>query len=118
MRTFLEPLKYSFPVWYLELLLRLHPSDLCLSKIFLKAGVQVAPPFEEHGFADQLEPRCELERLVLKHGLQLFLSNEAGVTSFVGVDVKIDIGLYEEDVVNCASVSIALRKGLSIGIRP
>ena len=61
----------------------------------------MAPPLEEHCLADQLEPWCELERLVLEHGFQLILGDEGAITDFVGVDVKIDIGLDEENVVNC-----------------
>jgi hypothetical protein len=68
----------------------------------------MTPPLEEHGLADQLEPRCELERLILEHSLQLILGDKGTVTDFIGVDVKIDIGLDEQDVVNCAIVSIAL----------
>ena len=68
----------------------------------------MAPPLEEHCLADQLEPRCKLERLILKHGFQLILGDKSAVTDFVGVDVEIDISFDEEDVVNCASVNIAL----------
>lgn len=63
----------------------------------------MAPPLEEHRLADQLEPWCELERLVLEHGLQIFLGHVAAVTNFIGVDVEIDVGLDEEDVVNYCS---------------
>ena len=68
----------------------------------------MAPPLEEHSLADQLKPRCKLERLILKHGFQLILGDKSAVTDFVGVDVEIDISFDEEDVVNCASVNIAL----------
>lgn len=81
-------------------LLSLHPPDLCLTQVLLEARVEVAPPLEQHCFADQLEPRCEFERLVLEHGLQLILGNEGAVTDFVGVDVEVDVGLDEEDIVN------------------
>lgn len=68
----------------------------------------MAPPLEEHSLADQLKPRCKLERFILKHGFQLLLSDKSAVTDFVGVDVKIDISPDEEDVVNCVFVNIAL----------
>jgi hypothetical protein len=76
-----------FPMWYHCLLLPLHPSNLCLTQVLLEARVEVAPPLEEHRLADQLEPRCELERLVLEHGLQLVLGHEGAVAGLVGVDV-------------------------------
>lgn len=60
----------------------------------------MVPPLEEHCLADQLEPWCELERLVLEHGLQLVLGDKSAVSGFVGVDVEVDIGLDEKDVVN------------------
>lgn len=60
----------------------------------------MAPPFEEHRLADQLKPRCKLERLILEHGLQLVLSDESAVAYFVRIDVEVDIGLDEEDVVD------------------
>lgn len=82
-------------MWYHCLLLPLHPPNLCLAQVLLEAGVEVAPPLEEHCLADQLEPRCELERLVLEHGLQLVLSNEGAIASLVGVDVEVDVGLDE-----------------------
>lgn len=69
----------------------------------------MAPPFKEHCLANQPEPRCELERLILEHGLQFVLSDKAAVTDLVGVDVQVDISLDEEDVVNYTSVS-AVRK--------
>jgi hypothetical protein len=90
----------SSSTWYHSLFISLHPPDLCLTQVLLEARVEVAPPLEEHCLADQFEPRCELERLVLEHGLQLVLGNERAVTDFVGVDVEVDIGLDEEDVVN------------------
>jgi len=36
----------------------------------------------------------------LEHGLQLVLSHKGAVADFIGVDVEVDVGLYEEDVVN------------------
>ena len=88
-------------MWYHCLLLPLHPPNLCLAQVLLEAGVEVAPPLEEHRLADQLEPRCELERFVLEHGLQLVLSNEGAIASLVGVDVEVDVSLDEQDVVHC-----------------
>lgn len=119
LRTFLNPPEHSFiPTWYHELLLCLHPSNLRLTEILLEAGIKVAPPFEEHSLADQLEPRCELERLVLEHGLQLLLSNEAAVTDLIRVNVEVDIGLNKEDVVDCGRVSVDRHQKLMVTTEP
>jgi hypothetical protein len=55
----------------------------------------VVPPFEQHAFANKLEPRCEFERLVLEHGLEVFLGDPSRVPSLVGVHIEIDVGLDE-----------------------
>jgi hypothetical protein len=83
-----------------------HASDLSLSHILLQARVEVIPPFEQHAFADEFEPRCEFERLVLEHGLEVFLRDPSRVPSLVGVHVQVDVGFDEQDVVNYTNVSI------------
>lgn len=60
----------------------------------------MVPPFVQHALADQFEPRRELQRLVLEHGLQVVLRDVTRISDFVGVDIKIDVGFYEEDVVD------------------
>lgn len=85
-----------------SIVLRLqHPPNVLLAHICLQAIIEVVPPFVKHALADQFEPRCKLQRLVLKHGLEIVLGDIARVAHFIGVDVQVDIGLDEEDVINC-----------------
>lgn len=90
--------------WYHSLFLRSHPSNLRLPEVFFKARVEVGPPFKEHRLADQLEPRCKLERLVLEHSFQLLRADEDAVTNFVRVDVKVDVSFNKENVVDCMTL--------------
>lgn len=78
----------------------LHASDLSLPHVLLQSGVEVIPPFVEHAFADELEPRCELQRLVFEHGLQIVLADPARVSDLIGVGIKIHVGLDEQYVVD------------------
>ena len=67
------------------------------------------PPLEKHGLADELEPRGELQRRILKHLLELIGRHVLGGLDFVLVDVEVDVGLDEEDVIDwTALVSIAV----------
>ena len=59
------------------------------------------PPLEQHRFADELEPRRELELRVLEQGLQLLGRDVFRVLNLVLVDVEVNVGLDEEDVVDC-----------------
>lgn len=73
--------------------------------VFLEVlGAIILPPFKEHRVADELEPGSELELRVLEHLLELFGANVFRVTNFVHVHVEINVGLDEEDVVNCKTV--------------
>lgn len=60
----------------------------------------MVPPLIKHALTDEPEPRRELERWVLEHGLEVVLGDVAGVADFVGVDIEIDVRLNEEDVVD------------------
>jgi hypothetical protein len=77
-----------------------HSSDLSLSGILLQARIKMLPPLEKHRLTDQLEPRRKDEFWVLEHDLQFVGSHVAAVFDFIGVDICIDVGLDEEDVVN------------------
>lgn len=82
--------------------LRLHASNLRLAlELVERWGVEMAPPLEQHGVADELEPRRELQVWPLEHRLQLGGRNIRGVTDFVGVNVEINVRLDEEDVIDC-----------------
>lgn len=89
--------------------LRLHASNLRLAlELGERWGVEMAPPLEQHGVADELEPRRELQVWPLEHRLQLGGRNIRGVTDFVGVNVEINVRLDEEDVIDCTK-SVILR---------
>lgn len=85
----------------------LHASDLLLVGVLLEARVEVLPPLEEHRFADQLEPRRKLELGVGKESLELLGRDVFRVLDFVQVGVEVDIGLDEQDIVNCESAWLA-----------
>ena len=78
----------------------LHSSYFLLIHELFQPFIQVCPPLEEQGVADQLEPRRELEGFVLKHGLQFVRAHEAGVPHFVRVVLVVDIGFDEDDIVD------------------
>lgn len=78
---------------------RLHPPDSLLILIRLQL-VKVGPPFEKHSLTDELEPGRKDERLILEHLLQLLWGNVFRVLDFVRVDVKIDLTLEEQDVID------------------
>ena len=65
-------------------------------------SIQALPPLEEHGLADELEPRGELERRVLEELLELVGIDVFGVANLVGAGVEVDLGLDEEDIVDCS----------------
>jgi hypothetical protein len=67
--------------------------------------VEASPPLEEHALADELEPRREQERIVLEHCFELVFGNVFGGLYFVGVLLKINIGLDEENVIDWIMVS-------------
>jgi len=77
--------------------------------------VEVGPPLEEHGLADELEPRSEAEALILEHGLELFRGDVFAVFGLVGVDVQVNVTLGEQDVVNCGYVSIISGSAIETG---
>ena len=62
----------------------------------------MAPPLEQHRVADELEPRRELQARLLEHLLQLVGRHVSRIADFVEVHVEIDIGLDEEDIVDCS----------------
>jgi hypothetical protein len=59
------------------------------------------PPLKEHRMTDELEPRRELQAGLLEHLFKLLCGNISRVANLVGVNLKVDIGLNEENVVNC-----------------
>mmetsp|Transcript_29203 Transcript_29203/g.75180 ORF Transcript_29203/g.75180 Transcript_29203/m.75180 type:complete len:216 (-) Transcript_29203:307-954(-) len=58
------------------------------------------PPLVKELVLDQVEPRRELEGLIVEHGLELIFRHIADSLDFVGVDLVLDVLLGEEDVVN------------------
>lgn len=81
-----------------------HAPNLLLVGVLLKPRVKVLPPLEEHRVADELEPGRELEARVLE---QLLESVGGGVLrglDLVLVGVEVDVGLDEENVIDCVFV--------------
>lgn len=58
------------------------------------------PPFKQHRFANQLEPRCKLELLVFEHILQLLGCDVSRVLCLIWVCFDINIGFDEENVID------------------
>jgi hypothetical protein len=79
---------------------RSHSSNVLLAHVLLQPRIEVVPPLIQHALADKLEPWCELERRVFEHCLEVILGNVTGIAGFVGIDVKIDISLDEENIIN------------------
>lgn len=80
-----------------------HAPDLLLFLELVECrGAKVAPPLEQHGLADELEPGREFQVGLPEHLLELVGGDVFGVAHLVRVDVEIDIRLDEEDVVNCS----------------
>lgn len=77
-----------------------HAADLLLLGERLESVVEGSPPLKEHGLADELEPRGELERRVLEHFLELLGRNPTCVADFVQVGIDLGVGLDEKDVIN------------------
>lgn len=85
-----------------------HPPDLRLALVLLQTAVQVIPPLKQHALANELEPRRELVRLVLEHCLQLVCRDVLRVAHLVRVDVQVNVGLDEEDVINLVLAPLAV----------
>lgn len=77
-----------------------HASDGCFALVLVQSLVYGSPPFKEHALADKLEPGGKLEGVVLEHGLEVGFGDVFGGLDFVGVDIEVDVGLDEEDVIN------------------
>ncbi len=77
-----------------------HAPDILLVCVFLQPRVEMVPPLEEHGLADEFEPRGELRGRVLEEGLEFVGSHVFGVLDLVLVDVEVDGSLDEQDIVN------------------
>lgn len=84
-----------------------HAANLLLVHKLLEAGVEVGPPLKQHGVADELEPRGELQARVVELLLELFGRNVLGSLDLVGAGVEVNVGLDEEDVVDCVISMLA-----------
>lgn len=80
---------------------RSHPPDLGLPNVSLQTRAQVLPPTEQRRGADQLEPWRELQRVDLEHFFQGILGDIFDILYFVWINVQVNVGLDEEDVVDC-----------------
>lgn len=85
-----------------QLQTHLHASDGLLILV-RRQVLKVIPPLKQHRLADELEPRREDERLLFEHGLELGWRHVLDVLGLVGVNIEVNGGLGEEDVVNCRS---------------
>jgi hypothetical protein len=78
----------------------LHASDLLLVQVLAKTRVKVLPPLKEHRVTDELEPRSENQAWVIELLLEALGSDVLGISDLVLVDVKVDVSLDKENVVN------------------
>lgn len=79
----------------------LHPANYCLSLVFVQRWrAQLAPPFEQHRVANELEPRREDEFRLLEHLLQFVRRHVPRIAHFVRVNVQINIGLDKKNIVD------------------
>ena len=78
----------------------LHPSDLSLVLVLIQASIEVIPPFEQHRVANQLEPRSELQAVVLEHGLEGVLRHILCVLHLIRIGFVIDIGFDDEYIID------------------
>lgn len=92
----------------------LHASNLLLVHVLIQAGIEVLPPLKEHGVANELEPRCENQAGVVELLLELLRSDVLCISDLVPVNVEIDVGLDEEDVVNLVLTPLAVAGGLVV----
>jgi hypothetical protein len=46
-----------------------HPTYLLLIHVFVQARVQMLPPLEQQGMADEFEPRSKFEGGIIEHRL-------------------------------------------------
>jgi hypothetical protein len=77
---------------------------LLVHKLF-EARVEVSPPLKQHRVANELEPRGEFQAGVVELLLEDIGRNVLRGLDLVGVRVEIDVGLDEEDVVDCEKVN-------------
>lgn len=77
-----------------------HSSDVLLIFVFVQAGVEVFPPFEEHGVANELEPGSELQAAILERSLEFLCCDIFRISYFVLVNFEVDVGFDEHDVVD------------------
>ena len=93
--------------------LQLHANDLIVGEL-LQPRVQVLPPLEQLRLADELKPRRDLRRGVSEDSPKVIGRDVFRVPDLVGADVKVDVGLDEENVVNytiaCVSKKYPLRQ--------
>ena len=93
-----------------------HSPNLLFVRILVQPVVQMVPPFEQHRRANELEPRRELELLVLEHRVQLIFADVFVILYLILVDLEIDVRFDEEDIVDCLNVSILLDRHSSYGL--
>jgi hypothetical protein len=77
-----------------------HAANLLFILVLVEARIKVLPPLEQHGLADQLEPGRELQARILEERLQLPGRHILCRLDLVLVDVEINVGLDEEDIVD------------------
>ena len=87
----------------------LHATNLRLICIPVQISVEVIPPFEKHGVADQFEPRSELEAAVLEHGLELILAHVLRILDFIRIGLVVDVGFDNEYIVDFIGGSACLQ---------
>jgi hypothetical protein len=86
--------------WILSFYPSSHSPDLLLVQELLETRIEVLPPLEQHRFANELEPWRELQLGILEESLQILGRDIFCILDLVLVDVEVNIGLDEQDVVD------------------
>ena len=98
-----------------SMLRQLHPPYLGLVRILVQTIIQIVPPFEQHGIANQLKPWREFKAAILEHCPQLFLRDVSRILDFIRVWVVVDIGFDHENVVNCRMSDRSIPRSMEEG---
>ena len=61
----------------------------------------MSPPLKQHRVANKLEPRGKLQAGVVELLLEFLGRNVLRSLNLVGARVEVDVGLDEEDIIDC-----------------
>lgn len=78
----------------------LHAANLLLVQVLVQTRIEVLPPLKQHRVADELEPGSEDQAGVVELLLELLWADILSIPDLVLVDIEVDIGLDEQDIVD------------------